>query len=114
MGATYLQSFFDACAGQCKVDFVTFHWYDSASNLAYFKSHVQDIINVAANNSVSKVWLTEFGASGSDSDVVNFFSQALPWLDSQPAVERYSYFMCSNGLLVNGTSMSTTGKAYAA
>ncbi|KIX03598.1 uncharacterized protein Z518_07151 [Rhinocladiella mackenziei CBS 650.93] len=113
MGTTWLQQFFDACAGQCNIDFVTFHWYDSASNVDYFKSHVQDVIDTAAKNGVSKVWLTEFGASGSDSDVASFLNDVIPWLDSQAAVERYAYFMCSDGLLVSGNSISSPiGEAY--
>jgi hypothetical protein len=114
MGISWLQSFFDACGGQCNIDFVAFHWYDSATNVAYFKQHVQDVIDTAAKNGVSKVWLTEFGASGSDSEVAGFIQEVIPWLDSQPAVERYAYFMCSDGILVKGNSISSPiGSAYA-
>ncbi|KIW80319.1 hypothetical protein Z517_06934 [Fonsecaea pedrosoi CBS 271.37] len=113
MGIDWLNAFFKACAGQCKVDLVAFHWYDSASNFGYFQSHVQDVIDAAAANGVGKVWLTEFGASGSDSDVANFLDQAIPWLESQTAVERYAYFMCSDGILVKGNSISSPiGEAY--
>ncbi|KAK5552909.1 hypothetical protein LTR46_008984 [Exophiala xenobiotica] len=113
MGTTWLQQFFDACDGQCNIDFVAFHWYSDASQTDYFKQHVQDVIDTAAQNGVSKVWLTEFGASGSDSDVAAFLSDVVPWLDSQAAVERYAYFMCSDGILVNGNSISSPiGEAY--
>lgn len=115
MGIAWLQNFFDACNGQCKVDFVTFHWYDSASNFAYFQKHVQDVISLAQKNGVSKVWLTEFGASGSDSQVADFITKAVHLLDSTPAVERYAYFMASDGILVSGNSISSPiGAAYAA
>ncbi|OAP61937.1 hypothetical protein AYL99_04140 [Fonsecaea erecta] len=114
MGIDWLNAFFKACAGQCKVDFVAFHWYDSASNMAYFQSHVQDVITAAQQNGVEKVWLTEFGASGSDSDVANFITEATAFLDSTPQVERYAYFMCSDGILVDGSSISSpVGEAYA-
>ncbi|KAK5046437.1 hypothetical protein LTR84_008240 [Exophiala bonariae] len=112
MGIAWLQNFFDACGGQCKVDFVTFHWYDSASNFAYFQKHVQDVISLAAANGVSKVWLTEYGATGSDSDVASFIKQSTAFLDSTPAVERYAYFMVQNGILTNGNSLSSLGTAY--
>jgi hypothetical protein len=113
MGIDWLNAFFKACAGQCKVDFVAFHWYDSASNLAYFKSHVNDVIAAAQQNGVGKVWLTEFGASGSDSDVANFITEATSFLDSTDAVDRYAYFMCADGILVNGNSISSpVGAAY--
>lgn len=113
MGISWLDSFFSSCGGQCNIDFVAFHWYDSAQNIAYFKKHVQDVIDLAAKNGVGKVWLTEFGATGSDSDVAAFMAEALPWLESQVAVERYAYFMCSDGILVKGNSLSTIGQAYA-
>ncbi|KAL2421634.1 hypothetical protein ABEF95_007840 [Exophiala dermatitidis] len=114
MGIDWLNSFFTACNGECKVDFVAFHWYASASDFAGFKQHVQDVINAASANGVSKVWLTEFGASGSDSDVATFLQQAVEFLDSTAAVERYAYFMCSDGILVNGNSISSPiGSAYA-
>lgn len=115
MGIDWLNAWFEACNGECKVDFVAFHWYDSASNMAYFQSHVQDVITAAKANGVSKVWLTEFGATGSDSDVANFVSQAVEFLESTDAVERYAYFMCSDGILIDGTSISSpVGAAYAA
>ncbi|RVX67371.1 hypothetical protein B0A52_09152 [Exophiala mesophila] len=114
MGIAYLNQWFNACAGNCKVDFVAFHWYDAAGNIEYFKKHVQDVIDAAAKNGVGKVWLTEFGASGSDSQVANFISEAVAFLDSTPAVERYAYFMVSDGILVSGNSLSTLGSAYAA
>nr|KAK5443207.1 hypothetical protein LTR18_005885 [Exophiala xenobiotica] len=115
MGIDWLNSFFEACNGECKVDFVAFHWYADATNFAYFKQHVQDVITAANANGVSKVWLTEFGASGSDSDVASFLQQAVEFLDSTAAVERYAYFMCSDGILVNGNSVSSPiGAAYIA
>ncbi|KAL2392360.1 hypothetical protein ABEF93_001885 [Exophiala dermatitidis] len=114
MGIDWLNSFFTACNGECKVDFVAFHWYASASDFAGFKQHVQDVINAASANGVSKVWLTEFGASGSDSEVATFLQQAVEFLDSTAAVERYAYFMCSDGILVSGNSISSPiGSAYA-
>jgi len=115
-GIDWLNQFFNACAGNCKVDFVAFHWYAPASTISYFKQHVQDVINAAAANGVSKVWLTEFQAAGSDSEVEAFMAEALPFLDSTPAVERYAYFMCATGSgnLVSGNSLSAIGQAYAA
>lgn len=114
MGLGWLQNFFQKCGGNCKVDFVAFHWYDSADNVAYFKKHVQDVIVLAKANGVPKVWLTEFAASGSDEQVAKFLAEVLPWMDSNDAIERYAYFMCSEGELVSGNSLSAVGKAYAA
>jgi hypothetical protein len=117
MGVDWLNQFFTACAGNCKVDFVAFHWYAPANSIAYFKQHVQDVIAAAAAGGVSKVWLTEFQASGTDAQVEAFMAEALPFLDSTPAVERYAYFMCATGagdLLTSSSSLSAIGQAYAA
>jgi Glycosyl hydrolase catalytic core len=113
MGLGWLQKFFDKCDGNCKVDFLSFHWYDSAENVAYFKNYVQDVITMAKKNGVNKVWLTEFAADGSDAQVAKFLGEVLPWMDANDAVERYAYFMCSEGRLVSGSGMSAVGKAYA-
>jgi len=117
MGIDWLNQFFTECNGQCHMDFVAFHFYDSATNFGYFQSHVQDVITAANSAGISKVWLTEFGVSGSDAQVASFLGQALPFLDSNGSVERYAYFMCGagDGLLIDGTSISSPiGAAYAA
>lgn len=111
MGTAWLQSWFDACGGQCKVDFVTFHWYDSASNFAYFQQHVEDVIAVAQKNGVDKVWCTEFGVTSGDA--ASFIDQATAYLDQTPQVERYAYFMAAEGNLIQGGGLSAAGKAYA-
>ena len=112
MGIDWLNTFFTDCAGQCKVDFVAFHWYGDASNVADLKAHTQAVIDAASANGVSKVWLTEFGASGSDSDVASFLTEAMSFLDSTAAVERYAYFMASDGILLSGSGLSALGDAY--
>ena len=61
---------------------------------------------------VSKVWLTEFGATGSDSDVSSFLTEAMSFLDSTSAVERYAYFMASDGILLSGNGLSALGDVY--
>jgi Glycosyl hydrolase catalytic core len=113
MGLGWMKNFFSKCGGKCKVDFLAFHWYDSADNVAYFKNYVQDVIDFAKANGVNKVWLTEFAAAGSDEQVAKFLGEVLPWMDGNDAIERYAYFMCGEGELVNGKSMSAVGKAYA-
>ncbi|KAI5210120.1 hypothetical protein E4T39_00442 [Aureobasidium subglaciale] len=110
MGLNWLSAFLSACDG-CQVDFVTIHWYDSASNTAYFKEHVQNATDVSGGK---PVWVTEFAPTGaSDSDVATFLEDVMPWMDSQSFVERYSYFMASDGVLISGTEPSTFGTTYA-
>jgi Glycosyl hydrolase catalytic core len=113
MGITWLQQFFDACAGDCEVDFIAFHYYNDASQLDDFKSHVTDVVSIALENRISNVWLTEFGATGSDAAVASFLSEALTFLDNNNSIERYAYFMCGDGTLLNGSSLSTIGQIYA-
>lgn len=114
MGIQWLENFFKACGAQCKVDFVAFHWYDAASNFAYFEKHMEDVISLAQRQGIEKVWLTEFGASGSKDEVAAFLRQAVDYLDGNSAVERYAYFMCSDGILVDGNAISNPiGEEYA-
>ena len=113
MGTTWLQEFFDACDGGCKVDFVACHWY-SNPGMQYFQDSINAVIATAQANGVNTVWLTEFGASGDDADVAPFITSAMEWLDQQPAVERYAYYMCADGTLLSGSSLSSLGQAYAA
>lgn len=109
MGLTWLGNFMDACTS-CTIDFVVVHWYDSATNIAYFKSHIQ----AAYAQSGKNLWLSEFGATGTDAEIEAFFQTVLPWLDSLDYVERYSYFMATPGLLLNsaGTALSDYGLTY--
>ncbi|KAF2416521.1 hypothetical protein EJ08DRAFT_554074, partial [Tothia fuscella] len=108
MGLAYLNSFMSACSG-CQVDFVNIHWYDSASNIEYFKKHVSD----AHAQTGKPVWVTEFGTNGgTDAEINTFLKAVLPWLDAQDYVERYSYFMASEGRLISGGALSSTGKTY--
>jgi len=87
------------------------HWYDSATNFGYFQWQLEQVYNVTGK----PVWVTEFGASGTDEQISAFFQQALPWMDSQPWIERYSYFMAADGILVNKTMNMLTdyGTVYA-
>ncbi|KAI9742415.1 MAG: hypothetical protein M1818_003949 [Claussenomyces sp. TS43310] len=109
LGLDYLSSFISACNG-CSIDAVAIHWYDSATNIDYFKSHVADAYAAGDNR---PVWVTEFGASGSDDEVASFLSTVIPWMESSDMVERYAYFMASDGLLLSGSSLSSIGQAFA-
>ena len=107
-GLTWLKAFMTACSG-CQIDFVAIHWYASANSINYFKEYVQQ-----AHNQTSKpIWITEFGVTGSDEEINTFLTTVLPWLKLQPYVERVAYFMARNGLLNNGTGLSSYGKTYA-
>jgi hypothetical protein len=107
-GLTYLSNFFAACQG-CTIDFIVVHWYDSATNFAYFKGHVEQAYQTGGNR---PVWITEFAASGTPDEQNAFLEVVIPWLDAQPYVERYAYFMCEDGVLVSGNGPSTLGSTF--
>ena len=110
MGLSYLDNWFRACAGDCIVNFIAVHWYDNADNFEYFKQHINDAIKTANSNSISKIWVTEFGVTGGDE--VAFIQKATEFLDATPEVERYAYFMASQGKLLDGSGLSAAGRAY--
>jgi hypothetical protein len=69
LGLTWLENFLKECTG-CTIDIVPIHWYDSAPNIGYFQSYIQEAYVAGGNRTL---WITEFGASGSDEEVVSFF-----------------------------------------
>ena len=124
MGVQWLAQFFEACSGSsCPIDFVPLHWYGWNGGTAQqqaqaFKDYVTKAsAEVQQMSGVNEFWITEFSAMPLNNAQINadFMAIVLPWLDSDPAaanVARYSYFMVSDGLLLSGSSLSTSGKAY--
>ncbi|KAL3418767.1 glycoside hydrolase [Phlyctema vagabunda] len=108
MGLTYLKNFIGACSG-CTIDAINIHWYDSASNIDYFKNYVAEAYEAGGNR---PVWISEFGASGSDAEQNTFLETVLPWLDEQDYVVRYAYFMAKDGVLLSGKTLSTLGTTF--
>ncbi|KAK5454903.1 hypothetical protein LTS15_005623 [Exophiala xenobiotica] len=83
-----------------------------ASQLSDLQSHVENVASIASHNGIDTVWLTEFGVTGTEVDQESFLTSALAWLDEHDQVERYSYFMCGNGTLLDGSSLSGLGRIY--
>ncbi|KAF2457532.1 hypothetical protein BDY21DRAFT_285796, partial [Lineolata rhizophorae] len=107
MGLDWLASFMDACS-DCPIDFAVIHWYDAASNTEYFKNHVTEAHELTG----LPVWVTEFGASGSEAEQAQFLEEVMAWMDGQDFVERYSYFMVSEGNLVSGDALTEVGDIF--
>lgn len=107
MGLAYLKSFLAACDG-CTIDFVPLHWYDAASNVDGFKSHINDMAEAAGGR---KLWITEFGATGSTEEQEEFLRQVIPWLDSNDSVERYAYFY-ADGVLTQNSVVTALGNLF--
>ncbi|OJD18988.1 hypothetical protein AJ78_01016 [Emergomyces pasteurianus Ep9510] len=112
MGLSWMEKFLHACGGKCKVDFLVIHWYNDAGAVADFKAHVEAAISLAKKYGIGKVWITEFAGLGDEMAQVKFVKEVIPWLDSNPGVERYAYFFVDK--LVKGHSLSSVGKAYSA
>ncbi|OAX84754.1 hypothetical protein ACJ72_00864 [Emergomyces africanus] len=112
LGLTWMANFLTACGGKCHIDFLVIHWYNGAWLVEDFKNHVSAAIALAMQYGIDKVWITEFGAHGDEGAQAQFLKEVLPWLDSNPGVERYAYFFVDQ--LVRGDSLSLVGKAFSA
>lgn len=111
-GLDWMKQFMDACSG-CNIGGLSVHWYgNDADDL---KSFVQKAIDLGNQYGIDQIWLTEFtlnsAMNGGDSGA-SFLQDVLPWLDSQPNVARYAYYMCAEGFLINGGSLSQSGQVY--
>ena len=111
-GINWLQQFMGACTG-CQVDVVATHYYAS-DNADDFKNYITKFYQTFNK----PVWVTEFGVTSGNADA--FLQQVLPWMDSQPWIQRYAYQMAApvtgaNQYLVNaaGNGLSSTGQVYA-
>ncbi|KAI9805476.1 MAG: hypothetical protein M1825_000727 [Sarcosagium campestre] len=107
-GLEWLKSFLSACS-DCQIDFIPIHWYGQPEQAQMFKDHVAAAGKLGGNK---PIWITEFQAFGSSDQQATFIADVLPWLDSQPYVERYSYFKVDDAL-TSGSSKSPAGSAYA-
>ncbi|KAJ9229247.1 CAZyme family GH128 [Paecilomyces variotii] len=111
-GLDWMKSFLSECT-DCQISALAVHWYADASLTDYFKQFVNQAIELANQNNIQEVWITEFQATGDDASQVQFLTEILPWLDSQAGVGRYSYFMCSNSVLLTAANvLSQIGQAY--
>ncbi|KAK4613403.1 hypothetical protein CLAFUW4_09353 [Fulvia fulva] len=112
MGLSWLSNFLAACDGGCKIDCINIHWYDSATNIDYFKEHLENATSIATKYNIDTLYLSEFGATGSDDQVNTFLETVMPWMDSNDAVGGYAYYMVANGMLVSGGEPTTYGSTY--
>lgn len=113
MGLGWLTKFLGACKTLgCTIDFVAVHWYgyDSTSDVENFKDHITQAYAAGGHR---PVWITEFRASGDTVKQQAFLEAVIPWLDAQNFVERYAYFMVSDGSLISGDNVSALGRTFA-
>jgi hypothetical protein len=102
---TYLSDFFAACTG-CEVDYVAVHWYncDLPSLQGYIEGNGGNLQGFVQFG--KPIWLTEFSCDPSASiDQQKAYMQgAIPWLENNPHIYRYSWFSADpipNAELVN-------------
>ncbi|CAF1280022.1 unnamed protein product [Didymodactylos carnosus] len=98
------------------------HWY--GTSITEFKSYVEKVHNIYPSK---PIWVTEFAciSPASLSEVSAFLEKAMPWLDSQSYVAKYSWFgaMPQNlvnsyvgqnaALMDNNGQLTSLGKLYA-
>lgn len=114
-GLDWFESFIGSCSG-CGITGLAVHWYGNTAD--EFKSFVTKAVDTASKHSLSEVWITEFALNADISGAMDtattaaFLNDVLPWLDSQPGVTRYSYFMCANNYLLSGNTLNQAGQAY--
>jgi hypothetical protein len=115
MGLLYLQYFLGNCTG-CDIDFINLHWYSNKyAGASYFESYINSARAIAGGRSI---WITEFGLNNefsyTDAELQAFLQTVMPWLDQQPDVARYAYFMDAPGILIDtaGDGISGTGIVY--
>ncbi|EAL88690.2 hypothetical protein KXW98_007793 [Aspergillus fumigatus] len=114
-GLDWMNTFLQSCT-DCGISALAVHWYGNSAE--EFKTFVNKAISFASEKGLESVWITEFalsndintGASSSESE--QFLTEVLPWLDSQPMVARYAYFMCANNYLLSGSGLTSTGHVY--
>ena len=81
VGADWLQQFLSACSG-CTIDAVSQHWYFEGNPVDTFKDQLDNVAKISGK----PVWLTEFGATGSDEDKSAFLKEVMPWMDSNDSI----------------------------
>lgn len=88
----YLKDFFAACKN-CEVDYVAVHWYNC--DLPSLKDYLEPGGSLEGFEQFGKpIWLTEFSCDGkaSAADQEAYMRAAVPYLEGNPHVFRYSWF----------------------
>ena len=114
----YLKDFFAACTG-CQVDYVAVHWYNC--DLTSLKDYLEPGGSLEGFEQFGRpIWLTEFACSeNGDSSAAGqeaYMRQAIPYLEANSRVSRYSWFNAQNipgAMLTNSDGSPTSlGQVY--
>ncbi|KAI0627279.1 Glycoside hydrolase family 128 protein [Pyrenophora tritici-repentis] len=115
LGLDWLSRFHTVCPDAI-VDAANIHFYDQYDSTVFdrFKAHVEK----AAKQTGQKLFITEFGlnpGTANPQQAAEFLAQCIEYLDAEPVVDGYAYFMVGEGenqLNSNG-ALSAAGKIYA-
>ena len=92
----YLTDFFAACPG-CQVDYIAAHWY--ACDLPALQSYIGQLKTTFPTK---QIWLTEFACGdGTDRSLAKqeqYMQSAIPYLEGEPQVAKYSWFADGNAI----------------
>jgi Glycosyl hydrolase catalytic core len=112
----YLKDFFSDCPG-CQVDYVAVHWYNC--DLPSLQDYLEPGGNLEGFVQFNRpIWLTEFSCdtTASVADQEAYMKQAIPYLEGNPNVFRYSWFSAGpipNAELINSDGSPTAlGQVY--
>jgi hypothetical protein len=113
---TWLKDFFAACTS-CKVDYIAVHWYNC--DLPSLEGYIDGNGSLEGFVQFDKpIWLTEFSCDGTHSvaDQQTYMQAAIPYLEGNAHVFRYSWFSASNipnAVLQNGDgTLTALGATY--
>jgi hypothetical protein len=107
-----------------RVDYVAVHWYDwggwfsggfnTNPDVTQLFNRFKSYINAAYNLYKKPIWITEFNCNVNRPTAVHqaFMALALPWLETNPNVERYSYFFEDGSPESVGGVITTLGQIY--
>jgi hypothetical protein len=118
----YIQAFLTACTG-CEVDYIAVHWYNC--DLGSLQTYIEGDGSPPGSGGMpgfvqfgKPIWLTEFSCDGSASVAQQkaYMQAAIPWLEQNPHIYRYSWFSAGpipNALLINPDgSLTDLGNTY--
>jgi hypothetical protein len=112
----YLKDFFASC-DSCQVDYVAVHWYNC--DLPSLRDYLEPGGNLEGFEQFGvPIWITEFSCNPSASmeEQEAFMREAIPYLESNPQVFRYSWFSAGpipNARLIHDDGTPTTlGEVY--
>ncbi|EIW84822.1 hypothetical protein CONPUDRAFT_79587 [Coniophora puteana RWD-64-598 SS2] len=108
-GLDWLSQMISACNGGCSYDYINLHWY--GPDFATFQSYVESANSKFPN---TQIVITEFALqnpAGGQADQVNFFKQAIPFLDGADYVQLYFPFVASSPSLFQQNDAAGAGYA---